>query len=112
MAVKIRLTRTGARNKASYRVVAADARAPRDGRVVEILGWYDPKLEGTNFELKIDRVQYWLDQGAQPSTTVKSLWKKGKRTAATQETAPVELDVAVEQDQETPEDASSVPVES
>ncbi len=76
MAVKIRLTRTGARNAAAFRVVAADSRSPRDGRFLEILGWYDPKLENANCDLKLDRVAYWKSQGAEVSDTVKSLVKQ------------------------------------
>ena len=81
MAVKIRLTRTGARNDVCYRLVAADARSPRDGRFLEILGWYDPKQEGTNFELKMDRIDHWKSKGAQMSDTVKSLVKKAGKNA-------------------------------
>ena len=76
MSVKIRLTRTGARNAAAFRVVAADSRSPRDGRFLEILGWYDPKLESANCEVKLDRVEYWKSQGAIVSDTVKSLVKR------------------------------------
>lgn len=81
MAVKIRLTRTGARNSASYRVVAADSRSPRDGRFLEILGWYDPKKEGVNFELKRDRLEHWRSQGAQMSTTVSNIVKRSDKDA-------------------------------
>lgn len=81
MAVKIRLTRTGARNDVCYRVVAADSRSPRDGRFIEVLGWYDPKLEGINFKLRDDRIQHWREQGAEISDTVKSLLKKARRAA-------------------------------
>jgi small subunit ribosomal protein S16 len=89
MAVKIRLKRTGATNNACYRVVAADARSPRDGRKIEILGWYDPKKSGKNFELKMDRVEYWTSQGAQVSDTVRSLLRKAKKAApAVAEQAP------------------------
>jgi small subunit ribosomal protein S16 len=76
MAVKIRLTRTGARNAAAFRVVAADSRSPRDGRFLEILGWYDPKLESADFDLKLDRIEHWKSQGAEVSDTVKSLIKR------------------------------------
>ena len=76
MAVKIRLTRTGARNDVCFRLVAADSRSPRDGRFIEILGWYDPKKEGVNFDLKLDRIDYWKSKGAQVSDTVKSLIKR------------------------------------
>ncbi len=80
MAVKIRLTRTGARNAASYRIVAADTRSPRDGRFIETLGWYDPKMSENNFDLKMDRIDYWTANGAQASDTVKSLVKRARRT--------------------------------
>ena len=79
MAVKIRLTRTGARNRAAFRVVAADSRSPRDGRFLEILGWYDPKMEGTNFGLKLDRIEEWRGKGAQLSETVRSLVKRSRK---------------------------------
>jgi small subunit ribosomal protein S16 len=82
MAVKIRLTRTGGRNDVCYRVVAADSRSPRDGRFLEILGWYDPKREGVNFELKRERIDYWKSRGAQLSDTVRSLLRRSAKTAA------------------------------
>ncbi|NQT92337.1 MAG: 30S ribosomal protein S16 [Lentisphaerae bacterium] len=85
MSVKIRLTRTGGKNDVCYRVVAADARSPRDGRFIEILGWYDPKREGVNFELKRDRIEHWRRQGAQLSTTVASLISRSEKAAAVSE---------------------------
>ena len=78
MSVKIRLRRTGARNDICYRVVAADTRSPRDGRFIEVLGWYDPKKEGNNFSLKTDRIEYWVGNGAIMSDTVRSLVKKDR----------------------------------
>ena len=81
MAVKVRLRRTGANKNACYRVVAADARSPRDGRFLEALGWYDPKKESENFELKMDRIEYWVSEGAQVSDTVKSLMRKARRAS-------------------------------
>lgn len=87
MAVKIRLRRTGARNAACYRVVAADTRSPRDGKFLELLGWYDPKMKKDNFSLKMDRIEYWLGVGASPSDTVKSLIKKSRIAAKTTEVA-------------------------
>jgi small subunit ribosomal protein S16 len=91
MSVKIRLTRTGARNAAAFRVVAADSRSPRDGRFIEILGWYDPKLESANCEVKLDRVEYWKSQGAIVSDTVKSLVKRqAPDPEAVAEEAPLE----------------------
>jgi len=82
MSVKIRLRRVGANNDVSYRVVATDSRFPRDGRFIEILGWYDPKKTGVNFQFKLDRVQHWKDRGAVVSDTVASLLKKVPVTPA------------------------------
>lgn len=79
--VKIRLRRTGCRNHAAYRVVAADRRSPRDGRFLEILGWYEPRRDGDNFKLDLDRIAYWQSKGAQLSETVASMVKKAKRAA-------------------------------
>jgi small subunit ribosomal protein S16 len=79
MAVSIRLRRTGARNSACFRVVAADARSPRDGRFIETLGWYDPKREDDKFSLKMDRIEDWIGKGAVASDTVKSLIKQAKK---------------------------------
>ncbi|NLL83844.1 MAG: 30S ribosomal protein S16 [Lentisphaerae bacterium] len=82
MAVRIRLRRTGSTNNASFRVVAADARSPRDGKFLELLGWYDPKIAGdNNFKLDQERIDYWTNQGAQMSETVASLVRRAKRSA-------------------------------
>ena len=80
--VKIRLRRTGCNNNATYRVVATDERSPRDGKFLEILGWYLPKQAGENFKLDIDRVQYWQSKGAQLSETVASIVRKAKKASA------------------------------
>lgn len=77
--VKIRLRRTGNTNNAAYRVVAADVRSPRDGRFLEILGWYLPRQEGENFKVDLDRVDYWLSNGAQMTETVAGLVKKSRK---------------------------------
>ena len=87
MAVSIRLRREGAKNSPYYKVVVADRRSPRDGKFIEIIGTYDPKMPGRNSTLKIDRVEYWISKGAQPSDTVRSLIKKNKKPAATAEPA-------------------------
>jgi small subunit ribosomal protein S16 len=76
MAVKLRLTRKGTKKKPFYRIVAADIQAPRDGKFLEAVGTYDPMQDPAVINLKQDRVQYWLEQGAIPSTTVKSILKK------------------------------------
>ena len=87
MAVSIRLRREGAKNSPYYKVVVADRRSPRDGKFIEIIGTYDPKMPGRNSTLNIDRVEYWISKGAQPSDTVRSLIKKNKKPAATGEPA-------------------------
>ncbi|MBP5790746.1 MAG: 30S ribosomal protein S16 [Kiritimatiellae bacterium] len=79
--VKIRMRRTGCTNHATYRIVAADARSPRDGKFLEILGWYDTQKKDENFQLDVPRVDYWLSKGAKPSTTVASLIRRAKNPA-------------------------------
>lgn len=74
--VKIRLTRKGARNAPFYRVVVADSRSPRDGRFIESLGYYDPTMNPQLVRLDEERARHWLDQGAEPSGTVKSLLRQ------------------------------------
>lgn len=78
MAVKLRLKRMGRSHRAFYRLNAIESRAPRDGRVIEELGFYDPlqKDKGKQFVANLDRCKYWLDTGAIPSETVSSLLKK------------------------------------
>jgi len=78
MAVKLRLKRMGRKNAAFYRLNAIESRSPRDGRVIEELGHYDPrnKDQSKQFVAKLDRCQYWLSVGAVPSETVSSLLKK------------------------------------
>ena len=71
MTVRIRLQRHGAKKRPFYRVVAADQRAPRDGRFIELLGTYDPLQDPPAIRLKKDRVDYWLGVGADPSDTAK-----------------------------------------
>jgi small subunit ribosomal protein S16 len=81
--VAIRLRREGNRNSPYYKVVVADKRSPRDGKFIEIIGNYDPKKAGTNFTVKLDRIDHWVKNGAQMSDTVRSMVKKAK-AAATQ----------------------------
>lgn len=73
MAVKLRLRRLGRRKRPAYSVVATDSRSPRDGRFIEDLGRYNPLNDPATVDLKTDRLLYWLEQGAQPSDTVRSL---------------------------------------
>ena len=74
--VRIRLTRKGARNAPFYRVVVADSRFPRDGRFIENLGYYDPTENPEVVRLNAERTRHWLDSGAVPSGTVKSLLRQ------------------------------------
>ena len=83
MAVKMRLRRMGSRNAPFYRVVIQDGRRAPTGRFIETIGWYDPKQEGTNFSINLDRVEYWTSSGAQPSDTVASLIKKARSLPVT-----------------------------
>jgi len=75
MAVKIRLTRMGAKKKPYYRIVAADSQSPRDGRFLEILGTYDPHQDPAQVQVKDELLKKWLDRGATPTETVASLLK-------------------------------------
>ncbi|MBR1922118.1 MAG: 30S ribosomal protein S16 [Kiritimatiellae bacterium] len=76
--VKIRMRRTGCKNHATYRIVAADERSPRDGKFLEILGWYDTAMKENNFQLNMERVEDWLKRGAKPSETVASLIRRAR----------------------------------
>lgn len=76
MAVKIRLTRTGAKGKPSYRVVVANSESPRDGKFLEIVGTYNPGKDPAETTLKEDRVREWLTRGARPTVTVSQLLEK------------------------------------
>ena len=87
MAVSIRLRREGAKNRPYYKIVVADSRSPRDGKFIEIIGTYDPKTPGNNSSLKVERAEYWISKGAQPSDTVRSLIKRNKKVATTPETS-------------------------
>lgn len=76
MSVKIRLRRTGALSAACWRVVVADCRSPRDGRFIENIGVYDPRHDCET--LKVDRMEYWVSKGAQPSPTVQAIYNRVK----------------------------------
>jgi small subunit ribosomal protein S16 len=79
--VSIRLRREGTKNSPYYRVVVADQRSPRDGKFIEQVGVYDPRKPGANSKLAIDRLDYWISQGAQPSDTVASLLRRARVAA-------------------------------
>ena len=76
MAVKIRLRRMGAKKKPFYRIVVADSRSPRDGRFIEELGTYDPLQEPSVIKVDAEKAKKWIENGAQPTETVKNLLKK------------------------------------
>ena len=79
--VRIRLRRTGSRGQPSYRIVVADKESPRDGRFLEIVGFYNPRTEPGTLEIKEDRIYEWMSKGALPTESVAQLF----RTAGTQE---------------------------
>ena len=74
--VKIRLRRVGAKKAPFYRIVVADSRSPRDGRFIEELGTYNPAADSEKLQVDLERVQYWIANGAQPTDTVRGLIKK------------------------------------
>ena len=76
MAVRIRLRRAGRKKQPTYRIVVADSRAARDGKFIEIVGQYAPRSPEGSVTLQEDRVNYWLDQGALPTDTVRSLLRR------------------------------------
>lgn len=77
--VKIRLRRMGAKKAPYYRIIVADSRCPRDGRFIEELGTYDPMAEGEQrIKVDMERAQYWIANGAQPTETVRGLLKKAE----------------------------------
>jgi small subunit ribosomal protein S16 len=82
MAVAIRLRREGAKNSPYYKIVVADQRRARDGKFIEIIGTYDPKKEGENFAIQLDRADYWVGVGARPSQTVGNIMTKARKKLA------------------------------
>ncbi len=76
MAVVIRLARHGTNNKPFYRVVVADSRFPRDGRCLDMLGYYDPRYQGETIKLKKDKLDSWLKKGAKPTLRVRDIIKR------------------------------------
>ncbi|MGW8182232.1 MAG: 30S ribosomal protein S16 [bacterium] len=76
--LRIRLTRRGAKKDPHYRVVVTEKASPRDGRFVEIVGYYNPALNPVRLNLNLERVDYWVKNGAQPTETVKTLIRRVK----------------------------------
>lgn len=76
MSVKIRLKRTGMKKAPSYRVVIAESSSPRDGRIIENIGWYNPRVEPSAININEEKALSWLKNGAQPTESVESLLKR------------------------------------
>lgn len=74
--VKIRLMRMGMKGAPSYRVVVADVNSPRDGRIIENIGWYNPLTEPSTINVDVERAKHWLSVGAQPTDSVRSLLER------------------------------------
>ena len=92
MAVKIRLRRVGRKKSPMYRIVVADSKSPRDGKFIEIVGQYQPRTGEQAINLDTDRVNHWLNVGAQPTDTVRSLLRKAgllKHSQGLEATTPV-----------------------
>jgi small subunit ribosomal protein S16 len=82
MSVKIRMKRVGAKNNPAYRIVVADSRSPRDGKFIEEIGTYLPAQKANKVKINLDRANYWIGVGAQPSDTVASIIKRATKAAA------------------------------
>jgi small subunit ribosomal protein S16 len=76
------MKRVGAKNSPYFRIVVADSRSPRDGKFIEEIGTYQPLKKGDNVQLNMDRANYWVSKGAQPSETVASFLKRLSKAAA------------------------------
>jgi len=99
--VRIRLTRVGATKRPSYRVIAIDSHRPRDGRALEILGFYNPLTDPATVQLDADKLQAWLGKGAQPSETVVKLMRQAGIGA------PAETSTAKKSDKPAPKARTS-----
>lgn len=104
--VKLRLMRMGKKKQPTYRIVAADARSPRDGRFIEIVGHYDPRADPSVIVVDNDKAVSWLQKGAQPTETVAKLLKISGATAQFNGEAPVLVSVAAAPAEAEPAEAS------
>jgi small subunit ribosomal protein S16 len=112
MAVKIRLRRVGRKKSPAYRIVVADSKSPRDGRFIEIIGQYAPRQTDAALNLEVDRVNYWLGVGAQPTDTVRSLLRKaGVLKARHEARLASKLQASAVPLAERPEPAAETPAE-
>jgi small subunit ribosomal protein S16 len=103
------MQRGGSTHHPHYRVVVTDVRTPRDGRFVERVGTYDPKnkKESEQINLKLDRIDYWLGVGAQPSDTVRSLIKRARKAAPAEAEASVKEDAPAVEPEAAPAETAS-----
>ncbi|MFP4629573.1 MAG: 30S ribosomal protein S16 [Desulfohalobiaceae bacterium] len=81
MSLRLRLTRMGAKKRPFYRVVAVDSQKRRDGRALDYLGYYNPMVEPNEVRIDQEKVEFWMQRGAKPSETVRSLLRKSRTTA-------------------------------
>jgi small subunit ribosomal protein S16 len=79
--VRVRLTRVGSKKNPIWRVVVADQRSPRDGRIIESIGHYNPQTEPSTIVIDRDRLQHWLERGAEPTNTIRKLMRAKENTA-------------------------------
>ncbi len=86
--VRLRLTRMGRKKRPFYRIVATDSRSPRDGRIIEALGYYDPMKTPAEVKVDLERVDYWMGVGASPSDTVSHLIKRARGAGEAAEAEP------------------------
>ena len=117
MAVRVRLTRVGSKKNPIWRVVVADGRSPRDGRSIETIGHYNPQTQPSRIVIDRERLQHWLDRGAQPSNTVRKLMraentgfeipKSAAPTPAPKRAAPVEAEAAIDAEAPAEPDAAA-----
>jgi len=109
MSVRVRLTRVGSKKNAIWRVVVADQRSPRDGRSIENLGYYNPQTQPSTIVIDRERMDFWLERGAQPSGTVKKLLRAPNTEVAVAPPAPVEEATAnaAEAEAEAPADVAA-----
>ena len=108
MSVRVRLTRVGSKKNPIWRVVVADQRSPRDGRIIESIGHYNPRTEPSTIVIDKERLDHWLARGAQPTNTVKKLMRAGPEVPVA--AAPVEE--ALTEVEETPAEVEETPAEA
>ena len=111
MSVRVRLTRVGSKKNPHWRVVVADQRSPRDGRVIERIGHYNPQTEPSTIVIDEERLEHWVARGAQPTNTVKKLMK-ARHSAAAPAPAEPEPEPAAAEAEPVPAEAASEPADS